>query len=211
VSSVRRLTALAATLLVALGLGTVPAQAGLAVPVDCDGDPVVLRWDDLTYELRGTCGVVKVLADDVTVRMPTGRRVVVRGHRNTVVSKSLTTLVVRGRRHEVRPTSVQRLDVASRGSLVAVEGLLENARLGGRGATVRAERTSTLRVPGRHNTMRSRFGYDVTVGGNANRVRYRRLDALVVHGDDNLVRVRRGETSVRNDGHGNRIRVARRG
>ena len=31
-----------------------------------EGDEVVLSWDDVTYELRGTCGTVRVTADDAT-------------------------------------------------------------------------------------------------------------------------------------------------
>ena len=65
-SPARRLAALAAGLLVALGLTSVPAEAGLPVPVNCAQSPVELRWDDVTYDLNGTCGVVKVMADDVT-------------------------------------------------------------------------------------------------------------------------------------------------
>ena len=206
----RRLGTLAAGLLVATG-PSAPADAGLAVPVDCSGGPVEISTDDLTYDLDGTCGVVRVLADDVTVRMPTATRVVVRGHRNTVVSKSIGVLVVRGRHHEVRPVSVRHLRVASPGTAVEVEGLVETARLGRRGATVTADRVFTLRAPGNGNTLRAGSGYDASIGGNANTVRFRRLESLVVTGDDNAVRVRRGATAVRNEGRGNRISVARRG
>ena len=207
----RRLAALGASTLLALGLTSAPAEAGLAVPVNCSQSPVELRWDDTTYDLNGTCGVVKVLADDVIVRMPTATELVVRGHRNTVVSKSLGTMVVRGRGHDLRTPSVRVLDVASPGTAVAVDGLAETTRLRGRGATVAADRVLTLRAPGRNNTLHTRRGYDATVGGDANTLRYRRLDSLVVTGDDNAVRVRRGETAVRDDGRGNRIAVARRG
>ena len=209
-SSARRLTALGASLLVALGLTSAPAEAALPVPVNCAQSPVELRWDDVTYDLNGTCGVVKVLADDVTVQMPTATRLVVRGHRNTVVARPVGTLVVRGEDHEVRTPSVRSLTVASPGTRVAVAGLAERARLAGRRAVVTADRVLTLRAPGRHNELRAERGVDATLGGDANSVHYRRLDSLVVTGDDNAVRVRRGGTGVRDDGRGNRITVARR-
>ena len=210
-SPARRLAALGASLLVALGLTSAPAEAGLPVPVNCAQSPVELRWDDVTYDLNGTCGVVKVLADDVTVQMPTATRLVVRGHRNTVVAQA-DRHAGRARRRP-RPPHALGADAEGRlpGSRVAVAGLAEHARLGGHGATVTADRVLTLRAPGRHNTLRAERGVDATVGGDANTVRYLRLDALVVTGDDNSVRVRRGETDVRNDGRGNRITVARRG
>ena len=206
----RRLGTLVVGLLAATALTTAPADAGPAVPVNCSGGPVEIRTDDLTYDLNGTCGVVRVLADDVVVRMPTATRVVVRGHRNTVVTKSVGTLGVQGRHHEVRTVSVQHLRVASPDTAVEIEGLVETARLGGRGARVTADRVSTLRVPGARNTLRTGHGFDASIGGNANTVRFRRLESLVVTGNDNAAGVRRGETSVRNDGRGNRISVARR-
>ena len=210
-SPARPLAALGASLLLSLGLTSAPAGAGLPVPVSCAQSPVELRWDDVTYDLNGTCGVVKVLADDVTVQMPTATRLVVRGQRNTVVAKPIGTLVVRGGDHDLRTRSVRSLRVSSPGSRVSVAGLAEHARLAGRGATVTADRVLTLRAPGRHNTLRAERGVDATVGGDANTVRYLRLDSLVVTGDDNSVRVRRGETDVRNDGRGNRVTVDRRG
>ncbi len=206
----RRLAAVTASLLVPLGLTAVPADAALAVPVDCSHGTVELRWDDVTYDVNGTCGVVKVLADDVVARIPTATRVVVRGHGNTVVSKSVDTLVVRGRHQDVRPAAARVLRVASPATTVEVEGLVETARLGGRRATVTADRVYDVTVPGSRTTLRTGRGYDASVGGDGNTLRYRRLDSLVVSGDDNSVRVRRGETAVRDDGRGNRI-SARRG
>lgn len=205
-----RIGALAAGLLV-LGLTSAPADAEPAVPVNCSSGPVEITIDDLTYDLNGTCGVVRVLADDVTVRMSTATRLVVRGHRNTVVAKPVTRLVVLGRDHEVRTVSARHLKVASPGTAITVEGLVEAGRLGGRRATVTADRVSTLHVPGAHNTLRTGSGYDASIGGNTNTVRFRRLESLVVAGGDNRVRVSRGSTAVRNDGRGNHISVARRG
>ena len=207
----RLLATLATSTLLALGLTAAPADAGLAVPVNCSQSPVELRWDDTTYDLDGPCGVVKVLADDVVVRMPTATRLVVRGHRNTVVAKPVGRLVARGSHHDLRPASVRSLDVASPGTVVEAEGLVEDLRLARRGATVTSEQVYTLHAPGSHNTLRTGLGYDAAVGGDGNTVRYRRLDALVVRGDRNSVAVRRGATSVDDDGRRNHIRVARRG
>ncbi len=206
---VRRLATVTASLLVALGLGSAPAEAGVAVPVDCSHRTVELRWDDVTYDLDGTCGVVRVLADDVVARIPTATRVVVRGHGNTVVTKSVDTLVVRGRQQEVRPTAARVLRVASPRTTVEVAGLVESARLGGRRTTLTADRVYAVRTPGAHNTLRTGRGYDASVGGDGNTLRYRRLDSLVVTGDDNSVGVRHGGTTVRDAGRGNRIRVQR--
>lgn len=206
----RRLAALAAGLPLALGLASTTAEATVAVPVNCSSGPVEITTDDLTYDLDGNCGLVRVLADDVTVRMPTATRLVVRGQRNTVVAKPVTTLVVRGRGHDVRPVSVRTLRVASLRSEVSVDGLAETVRLGGRGATVTADRVLTLRAPGSHNTLRTGRGYDATIAGDANTVRYRQLDDLAVTGARNVVRVRRGATSVDERGGSNRVSVARR-
>ena len=207
--AVRRLATVTASLLVAVGLVTLPADAGPAVPVDCSHGTVELRWDDVTYDLDGTCGTVRVLADDAVVRIPTATRVVVRGHRNTVSASSVDTLVVRGRHQEVRPASARVLSVRSPGTHVEVRGLVETARLGGRRASVTADRVYTARTPGSHNTLRTGRGYDSTIGGDDNRLRYRRLDRLVVTGDDNAVRVRRGATHVRDEGRGNRVSARR--
>ena len=206
----RRLATVTASLLVAVGLTAAPADAGLAVPVDCSHGTVALRWDDVTYDLDGTCGTVKVLADDAVVRVPTATKVLVRGHRNLVTSSAVDTLVVRGRHQEVRPASARVLSVRSPGSEVAVEGLVETARLAGRRATVTADRVYTTKAPGTHNTLRAGRGFDAAIGGDDNRLRYRRLDSLVVTGDDNAVRVRRGATDVRDAGHRNRIATPRR-
>ena len=206
----RLLAALTTGTLLALGPTAAPAVARVAVPVNCSHSPVELRWDDTTYELEGPCGVVRVLADDVVVRMPTATRLVVRGQRNDVVAKPVGRLVVRGGDHGIRVPSVRALDVASRGSLVETEGLVERLRLGGHGAAVTADRVYTLRAPGSHNSLRTRRGYDAGIGGDANTVHYRRLDALVVRGDHNAVSVRRGATSVRTSGRGNDVDVARR-
>ena len=141
------LAAVAAGLVAATTTAVVPAHATLAIPVDCSSGPVTLAWDDVTYDLDGNCGLVRVTADDATVSMPTAVRLVVAGRGNTIVAKPVDELVVRGRGHDVRPVSVQRLRLASPRSVVDVDGLVESARLGRSGAT--AARRPGQHAPGR--------------------------------------------------------------
>jgi hypothetical protein len=91
-------TLLIASLLLAPTLTAAPAQAdGLALPVQCElGEETVLAWDDLAYDLRGTCGVVRVTADGATVTMPSATRLVVEGAGNAVTAKPLADLEVVG-------------------------------------------------------------------------------------------------------------------
>lgn len=211
VSRPSRLTAALVGLLCATGALAAPAASTVAIPVDCSDGPVELARDDLHYDLDGTCGVVRITASNATVSMPTGVRVVVRGTGNELDAKSLDTLVVRGRGHDVRPTSVRRMRLGSPASVVAVEGLVERALVGRHGSAVSAGQISSLDLRGRGHTVRSRRGFDAAVEGAGNEVAYRRLEELAVSGDRNRVRVRRGVTVVRDTGVGNRIRVARRG
>lgn len=201
--------ALVGTLLATL-LVLTPAQALVAVPVDCGTDKVVLEVDHLSYDLEGTCGVVVVDADDTTVSLPSAVRLVVLGDRNSVVAGPLTRVVVKGQDNRVSTPSVRSLRLASPGSVVAVEGLVEKAVLARRRGTVRADRVTELRVSGRHHRVRGGRGYDALVEGHANQLAYRRLEELVVVGNRNEVRVRRGATAVRIHGSDNRIRVHRR-
>ena len=60
------------------------------------GAETVLPWDDVTYDLRGTCGVVRVSADDATVTMPSATRLVLEGSGNTVTAKPVYDVVVTG-------------------------------------------------------------------------------------------------------------------
>lgn len=198
--------------LAALVVATSPAQAGPAtVPVRCSTDKVVLAADDTDYELSGTCGVVEVTASGAHVTMPAAQRLVVRGTGNVVVARPIDTVVVRGHGNEVSLPSARVLRLASPGSLVAAEGLLEDVRLAAERGTVTADQISDLRVAGRGHEVRARRGYDAAVPGNRNDVDFRRLDEVVVRGDRNAVTVTRGSTAVRDLGTGNRVRVNRRG
>lgn len=195
----------ATSLLVAL-----PARGGVAIPVDCSTDTTVLRMDGVAYDLEGPCGVVKILADDAEVSMPTATDLVIRGHGNVVVAKPLTRVVVRGHHNRVSTPSARSLRIASPGSSVVVSGLLEKAVLDRRGATVRADQVTVLRIDGNGHRVRARRGYHARLEGNRNDLDYHRLGRLVVNGDHNEALVRRGRTAVRVDGDRNRIRVNRR-
>lgn len=205
--------AVAGGIVAALAAVVVPAQGAepFAIPVDCSVDKTVLELDDVSYDLNGTCGVVVVAASNTVVTMPAATKLVVRGAGNDVVAKPLTRVVVRGHGHTISTPSMRTLRLASPGSVVEVEGLLESATLAKRRGTVRADQVTELRVDGRQHRVRARRGYDARLAGDGAGVRYRRLDHLVVTGDENEVRVRRGRTSVRVDGSDNVIRVNRRG
>jgi len=191
------LTALTAlTALVALVgplLTAAPAEARLTVPVRC-GDSsdreVVLRWDDVAYDVSGTCGKVRVAADDVTVSMSTARRLVVTGRRAVVSSKSVERLVVRGRRNHVSPTSVTSLLVTGRAARVRVEGLLDGARVATDGAVVTSRDAIRILVDGNRNRLRSGEVWTLRVRGDHNRGRFDSVDTRRVRGTGNQIVVR---------------------
>ncbi len=193
----------------ALTLTAAPAQSDVAIPVNCSDGDVTIEWDNLAYELHGTCGEVRILASNTEVTMPTATRVVVRGRDNVITSKSLRTLEVRGSDHRVTPTSVRTLRVSSPGSVVDVEGLLEHARLRGNRSTVRARQVSELIIEGNGHRVRALRGYDTRIEGDRNDARFRWLDEFVVVGDGNDGVVRRGETALRVRGQHNHIDVNR--
>ena len=60
------------------------------------GAETVLAWDDVAYDLRGTCGVVRVTADHATVTMPAATRLVLEGAGNTVTAKPVLDVEVTG-------------------------------------------------------------------------------------------------------------------
>lgn len=187
-----------------------PAQARLAIPVDCSQDKVVLEWDHTSYDLEGSCGVVVVAADDTHVSMPTATRLVVRGQGNEVTAKPVTELEVLGHHNAVTTPSVRTMRLASPGSRVAVEGLVEVARLGRGDGVLRARQVTRLVVRGHGHDVRARRGYDTRLHADRSAVAFRRLDDLRVTGDHNRVSVRRGATRVRDAGEGNRVTVRRR-
>lgn len=187
------LTALVAV--VGLGLVSTPAHAELAIPVRCSDssdEEVVLRWDDMSYDVSGTCGRVRVAADDVTVSMSTARRLVVTGRHNQVTSKSLDRLVVRGRDNVVSATSVRSLTATGRAARVHVGGLLDVARVLTNGAVVTAGDAIELSVEGHRNRLRVGEAWELRVDGDHNAGRFGRLDFRRVRGTGNRIVVRRG-------------------
>jgi hypothetical protein len=181
------------------------AGSDVAVPVSCSRDKVVIEWDDLSYDLSGPCGVVVIEASNVHVTMPTATRLVVDGRHNVVRSKPVTTLVLRGRDHDVRVPSVRRLRGGSPGTELAVDGLVEDARLMRRGTALTADRITGLVVRGDGHRVRSGHGYDARLVGDDNRVVYGRLEELTLTGDGNRVAVREGGTAVHDVGSHNRV------
>lgn len=200
-----------------LGLATLagaPAHADEpAIIVNCSvdtDDELVLTLDDRTYDVRGTCGTVRVAADGVQVTMSTAQELVVQGIGNAVTSKSVRRLAVRGGGHHVAPASVKRLRLGADDSTVAVGGLLESASVSGSGSNLRAGWAPRVRVTGHRNQLGIRRGGVTTLAGNGNAATFRRLDRLRVTGTRNLVRVRRGSTEVSST-RGNQVRVHHRG
>lgn len=204
---------LAAGSLVAAGPLPAPAQAALTVPVRCESvpdDEVVLAWDDVAYDVSGTCGVVRVTADRATVTMSTATRLVVEGTGNRVSSKSVLALEVTGDDNAVSTPSVRTLLLAGSGSAVTVAGLLEDARLTGLGVSLRADRVHALVLRGAAADVAVADVLEVRVPGSDHAVRLTRAEKVVVRGDRNRVQVDRGRTRVRVHGEDNRVRVHRR-
>lgn len=199
-----RLLLLAPLVLVAPTLAAAPAQAdGLALPVQCEiGKETVLAWDDVAYDLRGTCGVVRVTADDATVTMPSATRLVVDGTGNAITAKPLADLEVLGAGTTVTTPSVQHLTMSGTGSSVEVAGLLEHAELTGTSSTLSADTINVLRLRG-SATVSARKAFRTRVTGSDNALRLTRSDRLVLTGDRNAVTVARGRTTLRDRGEDN--------
>jgi hypothetical protein len=154
--------------------GVAPAEATSSLfPVDCQTNNVVLDEDGGTYELYGTCGVVTVTGDDITVaHLPATRQLVLEGRGADIHSKPIDRVVVRGRDNQVTVRSSRVVKVASPGSTVRVTGLLEHARVTGDHARLRAERLTRLVVEGDRNVVRADRGKTVVRDeGHHNRIR----------------------------------------
>lgn len=198
------LSAVLALIATAAGAAVVPAHAaGLVVPVQCEiGDETVLPWDDVAYDLRGTCGVVRVTGDDTTVTMPTATRLVVDGTGSTITAKSLGELDVVGAGTSLTAPSVQSLAVSGAGSTVTVSGLVERAELTSTSSSLSADTINVLRLRG-SDTVRARKAYRTRVTGSDNVLGLTRADRLVLTGARNAVTVARGRTTVRDRGADN--------
>jgi hypothetical protein len=169
----------------------------------------VLAWDDVAYDLRGTCGVVRVTADDAVVTMPTATRLVLDGDRASVSAKSLLALEVPGADNAVTTPSVKEVTVTGARSLVTVDGLAEDVTLASTASSLAADTVNRLRLRGT-DSVTARKAYRTRVTGSDNLFRLRRSDRLVLVGDRNAVVVERGRTTVRDRGEGNVLDLRRR-
>lgn len=154
--------------------GVAPAEATSSLfPVDCQTNNVVLDEDGGDYELYGTCGVVTVTGDNVTVaHLPATRRLVVEGQGANINGKPVDRVIVRGRDNQVTVRSSRITRIASPGSTVRVTGLLETARVTGDHSALRAERLTEVFVEGDRNVVRAERGQTfVSNDGHHNRIR----------------------------------------
>ncbi len=188
----------------AAGLAAAPAHASiLAIPVQCElGDETVLPWDDVTYDLRGTCGVVRLTGDRTTVTMPSATRLVVEGTGSTVTAKPLTDVRVTGAGNSITAPTIRSLTVAAAGSAVTVSGLVERAELMSSASSLTADTINVLRLRG-SDTVTARRAYRTRITGSDNTVGLTRADRLVLVGDRNTVTVARGRTTLRDRGDAN--------
>lgn len=197
-------TALALTAVVA-ALTPGPAQAGITVPVQCElGTETVLAWDDVAYDLRGTCGVVRISGDRTTVTMPSATRLVVEGSGSTVSAKPVYDVEMVGADNSLTTPSLTSLVVSGTGSTVAVSGLLERAELTGSGSSVTAETVNVLRMHGTDSVV-ARKAYRTRITGSGSSLVLTRADRLVLTGDRNAVTVARGRTTLRDRGDANAL------
>jgi len=182
----------------------VPAQAaGVALPVQCEtGAETVLAWDDVAYDLRGTCGVVRVTADHATVTMPAATRLVLEGTGSAVTAKPLYDVEVTGAGNSLTTPSVRSLVVTGAGTTMTVSGLVESAELASTSSTLTADVVNLVRLRGT-DAVTARKVYRARITGSDNTVGLRRADRLVVTGDRNAVTVARGRTTLRDRGDDN--------
>lgn len=192
--------------LVCAGLAAVPAApaaAGLTVPVQCEvGQETVLAWDDLTYDLQGTCGVVRVTAEGATVDMPAATRLVVEGAGTTIVARPLIDVSITGPGTTLTTPSIRSLVVSGAGATVTAAGLVESAELASTSSTLTADTVGTLRLRG-SDTVRAGIADRTRVTGSGNVLALTRADRVVLTGDRNAVTVARGRTTVRDRGSDN--------
>lgn len=180
-----------------------PVEAGITFPVQCEiGAETLLAWDDVAYDLQGTCGVVRVTADDATITMPAATRLVIEGTGNSVSAKPLQAASIGGSGNLVTTPSIGTLDLAGEGSTATVSGLVERATLTGTTNTFTADTVNQLKLRG-SDTAQVRKSWRTRITGSDNVVRLRRGEKLVVLGDRNGVVVERGRTTVRDRGADN--------
>ena len=204
-------TLLTSSLLGASALVASPAHAaGLVLPVQCEtGSETVLAWDDIAYDLSGTCGVVRVTADDATVTMPTATHLILDGTGNAVTAKPLAAVSVVGAGNSLTTPTIRELTVGGAGSTVTVSGLVESAVLTSTSSTLSADIVNALRLRGT-DTVTARKAYRSRITGSANVLHLARADRLVLTGDRNTVTVARGRTTLRDRGAANVLDLRRR-
>lgn len=205
ISSRRLLTCSLVPLAVVAGVVTAaPAGAtGLVIPVQCElGTETLLAWDDVSYDLQGTCGTVRVTADGATVTMPAATRLVVEGVGNTIAAKPLGAVAVTGAGTTITAPTIQDLAVSGAGSTIAVSGLVELAELGSTTSSLTADTVNVLRMRGA-DRVSARKAFRTRITGSDNVLGLTRAVRLVVTGDRNGVTVARGRTTVRDRGDGN--------
>ena len=202
---------MASALLVATGLAAAPVQAAAIVrPVQCElGAETVLAWDDVAYDLGGTCGVVRITADHSTVTMPSATQLVIDGADNAVTAKPLAAVSVRGTGNTVSTPTIRDLTVTGAATSVAVTGLIERAELLGSASSVTADTINVLRLRGA-DAVSARKAYRTRITGSDNVLRLTRADRLVLTGDRNAVTVARGRTTLRDRGTANVLDLRRR-
>lgn len=204
-------TLLTTSLVGAVGLVAAPVHAvGLALPVQCEtGEETVLPWDDVAYDLNGTCGVVRVTADRASVTMPAATQLIVDGAGNTVTAKPLAAVTIVGADNSLTTPSVQDLGVTGPRASVVVSGLVERAVLGSTSSSLTADTINVLRLRGA-DTVAARLAYRARITGSDNLLRLTRADRLVLTGDRNAVTVARGRTTLRDRGQANVLDLRRR-
>lgn len=194
----------AATLTAGVGPGSAQ-PAGIALPVQCEtGAETVLAWDDVAYDLRGTCGVVRVSADHATVTMPTATRLVLEGTGNAVTAKSLYDVEVTGAGNSLTTPSARSLLVTGAGTTVTVSGLVESAELASTSSTLTADVVNRARLRGA-DAVTARKAYRTRITGSDNTADLRRAEKVVLTGDRNAVTVARGRTTLRDRGEDNAL------
>lgn len=207
----RTIAALLAPSLLASGLVAAPGHAaGITLPVQCElGRETVLSWDDVSYDLSGTCGVVRVTADDSTVTMPTATQLILDGTGNSVVAKPLSAVSIVGSGNSITTPTIQDLTVTGAGATVSVAGLVERAVLTSAASSLTADTINVLRLRGA-DTVGARKAYRTRITGSDNVLRLTRADRLVLTGDRNSVTVARGRTTLRDRGLANVLDLRRR-
>ena len=199
--------ALSTALALAAGATVVAAApataAGVALPVQCEiGTETVLPWDDVAYDLRGTCGVVRLTGDRTTVTMPSATRLVIEGASNTVTARPVYDVEVLGANNALATPSLTSLVLTGAGSTVTVSGLVEHAELTGSGSSLTADTINVLRLRGT-DTVTARKAYRTRITGSDNSLALTRADRLVLTGARNTVTVARGRTTLRDRGDAN--------